>query len=1340
METPSTYIPMDRRWAMAQGQQLPERTQGAALFADISGFTPLTEMLARVLGPRRGAEELTGYLNRVYDALITELHRYGGSVIGFSGDAITCWYDADNGRRAVATALAMQQVMGQFANLQITGGGTVSLAMKTAVTTGPVRRFMVGDPNYTVLDVMAGTTLERLAAAEHQAEKGDVILDAATATALDGLITIAEWRTDHDTAERFAVLATLKTAVSPHPWPALPANALPEDQVRSWLLPPVYRRLQTGQGAFLAELRPAAALFLRFGGIDYDADPDAPAKLDAFIRRVEQIIQQYDGSLLQLTVGDKGSYFYAAFGAPIAHEDDVARAALAALELQALPDELPFITKVQIGLTYGRMRVGAYGGSMRRTYGVLGDTVNLSARLMQAAQPGQILVSEEAQMRAGDTFVWEPMLPIRVKGKSQPIELYSLTRVRHKRTSRSLTALFPLPPIGREPILAQLENSLTDLLAGKGQVIRVLGEAGMGKSQLVAHFSRSILSNGGHLVMGVSQSITSNTPYHPWRQLFITLLGLDELSEETSIAQLTAFLQTEHPQSVLRLPLLGDLLGLPIPDNPTTLAMDNKLRQQSLFSLLVEIVQTWVQTQPLVLVLENAHWADEASLELIKTMAQQATSTAAVMVMVVHRPALLGEEILLPQLNAHLAYREVWVDELSDAATAELAERHLKGRPFPLLVAIVQHIARGNPFFIGELLEAMQQSRQLVEEGGTWRVTDELLAVLQRANAVTQEGGEWHLKPYVDLSAMKLGLPDSIHTLVLSRLDRLPEEHKLTLKVSSVIGHVVDLMLLAQAHPEPKNVTKLEEEAVYMTAEELMRVEMPERKLYAFRHHVTQEVTYETLLHTQRQQLHRSVAETLVEQQPEAVNPIAHHAFLGQLWPLALRYTMQAGEQARQLYANQQGIDFFQKALQSARELPEAETAESRKRIHLALGELLVTTGQYETAEPHLLAAWELAQTQGDWESQARSCHWYGRSYEQRGQNGVALEWLEKGFAALTGHTSKEEAELCITAGLIHTRQGNYEQALQLCQRSLQVGQVFNDSAVFARTYNLMGVVDRRRGNSDDALDRFTQSLTQYELLSNIHGQAISHNLIANGHFMRGEWSRATRHYRRALEQFTQIGVVYNQMMVNNNLGGIALKQGRLDEAIGYYQRALRLLEQIGGSLWAFGTVQMNLGDVYVQRGEAETAVSHLQQAQSYFATAKVRDLLPELYGLFAEATWKQGDLKTAETYGQQAIALAQELKMPREEGHTLRILGEIAQAMGDLPQAEQYFQRSYDLLSQTNDEYESTRTQLSWAALLAAQGRMSQAQEMLATCVAIFGRLEAQLELEKTHHLQSKL
>jgi class 3 adenylate cyclase len=179
VETFDIYLPMDRRQAIAEGRELPDRAEGSALFADISGFTPLAEALAVQLGSQRGVEELTHQLNRVYEALIVQVHRYGGSVIGFVGDAITCWFDGDDGLRATACALAMQRAIAPFAEIEVMSGITAALTIKVGIANGPVRRFRVGDPRIQYIDTLAGDTLRRMSLAEGLARRGagEVVLD-----------------------------------------------------------------------------------------------------------------------------------------------------------------------------------------------------------------------------------------------------------------------------------------------------------------------------------------------------------------------------------------------------------------------------------------------------------------------------------------------------------------------------------------------------------------------------------------------------------------------------------------------------------------------------------------------------------------------------------------------------------------------------------------------------------------------------------------------------------------------------------------------------------------------------------------------------------------------------------------------------------------------------------------------------------------------------------------------------------------------------------------------------------------------------------------------------------
>ena len=604
METLEAYIPVDRRLAISQGAPLPDRTDGAALFADVSGFTPLTEALMRAYGPNRGAEELSKHLNLVYDKLVTLVHHFGGSVLAFSGDAMTCWFDGAASDFVVDCGLALQFAMKAFAAIEIPDGETVSLAMKVAIAKGPVRRFQIGDPAIQYIDVLAGATLDRMANAEQEAEKGEIVLSQEVTTTLNpDTYPLKTWRVTRQSGEKFAVLDSLSIGHLTEPDLSKAAFAhqnLSDNQLRPWLLPPVYQRLQAGKGDFLAELRHGVVLFLRFGGIDYDSDQDAGQRLDAYIQQVQQVLNRYESYLLQLTIGDKGCYIYSVFGAPIAHEDDAVRAVSAALELQTLSKTSAFIDDVQIGISQGRVRSGAYGGSKRRTYGALGDDVNLAARLMQAAAPGQVLVTEAVQKSTGDMFIWENLPPLKVKGKDDLVSVFcTLGYDPDKRGYRLQTPHYALPMVGREEQLTLIDEKLSLTSSGIGQVIGVLGEAGVGKSRLIAEGIHLASEGGLTSFGGECESYGQNTSYLVWQPIWRAFFKIDSsqsLGEQVDLLQYQ--LNQVDPLLVQRLPLLSAVLNITLADNEFTESFDAKLRKASLESLLVDCLKHQAASNP----------------------------------------------------------------------------------------------------------------------------------------------------------------------------------------------------------------------------------------------------------------------------------------------------------------------------------------------------------------------------------------------------------------------------------------------------------------------------------------------------------------------------------------------------------------------------------------------------------------------------------------------------------------------------------------------------------------------------------------------------------------------
>jgi class 3 adenylate cyclase len=910
MEALYSYIPLDRRLAIAGDQLLPDRTTGAVLFADISGFTPLTETLLRELGRQRGAEELTRQLNQVYTTLIDELHRYRGSVIGFAGDAITCWLEGDDGHRATACALAMQAVMKQFATVTTPTGTSISLAIKVGIAVGPARRFLVGDPEIQLVDVLAGEIMDRVAQTEEAANRTEVGMQAALAKQLGSAIQVAEWR--QSGREQIAIVNGLTSPIPALPWPHLPPEGLDEAQTRPWLLEPVYEKLRGGN-EFLAELRPAVIIFQQFRGLDYDLD-DAGQQLDAFIRWVQRTFTRFGGTLLALSIGDKGSYLYAVFGAPIAHSDDPVRAVAAALELRTPPPELSFISDIKTGISQGHVYTGAYGSESRRTYGVLGNEVNMAARFMDFAQPGQVVVSKSIADLTTRSHLFQSLGKVKVKGAAESVSVYEAVDRRRDHRSQ-LSALFTTPLVGREELLIQVHDVLDLARTGTGQVLRLHGSVGSGKSHFTAVVGQQAMDKGWQVVLGTCQSISQNSAYVPWRQIFYALLDLDESesatpdSQDRQIAQLETLISSTNPDWLIRLPLLGNLLDIPIPDNPTTAAFEPRLRQESLFALAVEMVLNWAQSQPLLLILEDSHWLDEASIGLT-TAIGRALSQSPVTLLIVQREM---RDENLPELDALSFHQALEVNELPAPSTGALISNHLPGSISATALSLVQAKTEGNPFFVKELVDTLRESAVLAQrDDSAWDLSESVYQSLRSANCLVQRGGEWVLAENAPLTALDLGVPDSIQGAVLARIDRLPETHKLTLKVSSVVGQRFELDLLDHSHPYRPGQTALEAQTQEMETRDFIILERPARPFaYLFRHYTTQEVAYETLLFAQRQQLHRAVTSALETLRPSATEQLAHHAYVGRNWPRALHYQLLAGQHAQQLSANDQAIEHF---------------------------------------------------------------------------------------------------------------------------------------------------------------------------------------------------------------------------------------------------------------------------------------------------------------------------------------------------------------------------------------------------------------------------------------------
>ncbi len=1164
-ERPSAYFPMDRRQALFHHTTLPEHVEGAALFADISGFTPLTERLVRELGARRGAEELTNHLNKVYDALITELHRYRGSVITFSGDAITCWLDGDSGLRATACALAMQKAMEQFAAVSTPFGQTVSLAMKTAVAVGTARRLLIGDPDIQFIDVLAGTTLDRLAEAEHLANKGDVVLDPFAVKSLKDQVIIRDWRYHEATNQRFGVVDGLIKIPDSTPWPEIDPGAFDEEIVRTWLLPAVYERLHSGQGEFLAELRPAVALFMRFRGIDYDNDPEAGLKLDTFIRRVQTILSRYGANLTQLTFGDKGSYFSVAFGAPVAHEDDASRAASAALEMNVLVKELGFITTSQIGISQGRMYAGAYGGANRRTYSLMGDDVNMAARLMQAAQSGQILASDSARY-ATEGFVWENLPDIMVKGKTEPVTIFSLIKSEEHRTIRLQAPKYALPMVGREEELALIEQKIDLALRGKGQIVMVTAEAGMGKSRLIAEVirmagERDLLGYGGEC-----QSYGTNTSYLVWQNIWRAFFDLDPAWPlNAQIQSVETQLGWIDPSLVPRAPLLGSVLNLSIPDNELTRSFDAKLRKTSLESLLVDYLRTRVSVTPIFLVLEDTHWIDPLSEELL-TAIGRAIVDLPVLLLMAARP--LDHQIQTNPLYQADNFIEIPLADFTSQESQRLIE--LKMAQFFVtedevpkeLVERVTTRAQGNPFYIEELLNYLRDR---------------------------------NVDPHDNQALAQLDLPTSLYSLILSRIDQLSEGQKSTLKVASVIGRLFRASMLYGVYPQLGAPQKVQKDLDVLSSLDLTPMDTPEPELtYLFKHVVTQEVAYESLPYGTRAIIHDLIGgfieKNYADNLDQYVDLLAYHYEHSENKEKKREYLLKAGELAQAGYANKVAIDYY-------RRVTPLLSSFEKISVMRKLGSVLALVGEWQDAEATYRQAMNLADDLGKSLDRAWCQAELAELLRLQGAYSKTSNWLEKARATFEEENNQAGLAFVLrTAGTVASLQNELEKSRELYMESLVIGRQLNDKANISSVLSNLAIVARRQGDPTLAKAFNEEALEIRRELGDKRATGISLNNLGNLALDQGDYVQARAYFEEALDLMRQVGDKWVIANFLDNLGNSARELNDFATARDLYRESLTITHEFGDK-WLIAYLLEDISVLATLQSQPERALCLVEAA-----------------------------------------------------------------------------------------------------------------------------------------------
>ncbi|MEW5870358.1 MAG: tetratricopeptide repeat protein [Chloroflexota bacterium] len=1285
----ATFLPITRRRSIAAGIPLPEEASGVCLFADISGFTPLTEALGKSLGPTQGAEVLTDIINQVFKAIIPQVYAWGGDVLGFAGDAITCFFTDPPGEPggailpAVCCAYEMQAEMAGCSSASTPDGSVHTLSMKVGLAHGPVRRWLVGAPDLGRFDLLAGTAVQRMAEAEHYARQGEIIVSPeiyawAAARAADRVT----WGEDR---QGFHVLLSL---VGPFAGQRSPIEApeLAIDALQPYFPPALFEWLSSTGENFQAELRPVVSVFLRFEGLDFENDSQVHQKLNRYVSTIQAVAASYGGMLARLDYGDKGSVMHVLFGSPHAHEDDELRAVGWALDVQSAVHELPFATTLQIGMTRGQVYAGALGVSLRRSYTLMGDEVNASARLMIACQPGQILTSQKIMQAAQKRFIFHQFPGFMVKGKYEPIPVGMPVAALPQMPQ--MTAAGPL--VGREVELEQLEKLLDNLVVtGAGRVLRIHAATGMGKSRLCAEMAQRAILRGVRTLVSTAPSTGQVTPYVAWREVLHTLFGLQAAwpAMQQSM-QIQTMLQWINPEWLPRLPLLGDLLGLQIPETPLTASLDAQVRQQSLFALFGDLLTCMAAQQPLLILIEDCHWIDGASAALFESLAQSLfQAPVRIILIATHRPPDDPSQPILPTLDSLPVYTGIELGELPEPAMRSLVTAHLGGELAPALMDAILRRASGNPFFIEELAESLRESSHLQMVEGRWRL-------------VTQVNED------------SLSVPESIQGIVLARLDLLDEHSKQTLKVSSVAGSSFQVEIVANIHPDQPGPETLQSQLTTLEKRDFLQQEPSETEpTCRFKHTLLQEVAYSTLLYTQRRALHRAAARWYENTRRQVLSScyqlLVHHYHVSGDAGQELHYLRLAAQQAYKCYANHEAVQLTRRILELT---PAADISERFEALALR-EEVCARLADRSQQQADLAEMSTLAEAL-DARQQNNACRYQvtrRQAYYLLGTGEYAAALASTQTSLSLAVEDADVARAYIGMGHVLKLMGNSDEARVQLEKALSLAHQAGDPILQANCLLDMAESLRLQDRYTEALAYYKQALELYQQTGDRHSEGICRMDIGLVENCLGLSSEARAYLEQAQAIAAQVGDRLIESMILNNLGLWTYYQGDLAGADALYGQALRLCRAINNRADE-AMLLNNLGWNAMILGNYPASQQYYQQ--SLHLARRLGDRFTEAAVLSSQGLllYQIGDQPAALDASQQALEIARPAGFTSLCAEALTHQGHALAESGQLNQAAAAYQQAYALYQQIERSDNALEALSGLARLHLAQGHMAQA------------------------------
>ena len=1062
------------------------------------------------------------------------------------------------------------------------------------------------------------------------------------------------------------------------------------------------------RSALEGERRQVTVLFADLAGFSALAEQRDPEEVHAIVDRCFEMIatevHRFEGTINQYT----GDGVMALFGAPIAHEDAPRRATHAALAIQRavrdlsreLAPRLERSLEMRIGLNTGPVVVGKIGDDLRMDYTAVGDTTNVAARLQQNARPGSVLVGASTSRLIAGYFETLDLGELPVKGHA-PVQAFEVLRARGRKARLDVESERGLTPlVGRDQEIATLMELFNRVREGRGQVVFIAGEAGIGKSRLLLEFRRRLAATAEPTTWleGRCISFGQSSPLLPVVDQLRENFGIDEFDGEPEIIA-----KVEHGMRRLaglepHVPFVRYLLSVD-PGDPAVVAMDAARRRKCIFDAVLAMSLRGAMRRPLVFVFEDLHWVDTSTEEYLAALSDSVGATR-ILIVATHR---LGYS---PPFGTRSFQTRITLSPLSEAEALSMAGRMLGVERFPADVTrALLDKAEGVPLFVEEVTKTFLD-----------------LGILERDN-----GGFRVVRPIRDAA-----VPDTIHDIIMARLDRLGEEGKRTVQLASVIGRQFLRRLLERIAGLTGELEGfLQELKALEIIYEQGRLAEP---AYIFKHAVIQDVAYQSLLVQRRKELHRAVGRAIEELYPDRLadhyGELAHHFVEGEQWPEAFRYSILAGDRAAHAFASAEARRHYAQALEVAdRARPGDRELAS---VHEKLGGALFILAEFEAAVAEFERALALIRRLGDRKQEVATLLGLANVYNWGHKIAEVLATVNGALAIAIeiGDTAGQAGCHALRGEARGGVYGPVVEAMRDSSEALRLAREVRDSRLLAQCLTFAGRQLEWYGEYDVAVGHLREGL---ELARREHsGYLVGLSLYHLGHaaLARGDYEGALGHYRSLLEYAEAAGDKLYLARLPNLFGGVSLEIFDLDEAIRLNaegdETSRRLWpwpEPRGHSLWKLGLAHLYRGN----HGSAERA---FREAES------LRELDTWGRWTWESSLWRsRGELALAEekydeawTWALRSLEAATQCRQRKHAARALRLQGDILAAQGRLEDAARALTASLDQARVIGTARESWIGQAALGNVLTRLGRDTEAEAQLTAAADTIESIAAKL------------